>query len=296
MEISATPRAWLDVDLPALIAENEDDEEPAPPTRALQRGDLLADDAAALKAAHVQLCADDTTPQAAATYLAGWFPGGVGRVLGTTLGTVRAGLIVTPENVTWNVVEEGWPASVAVGEVTVLVESGHPWSGQPGVETVGEAEMLVRTVGAAIEFSAPLVEACKGLAKVKRSSLWDELADGLACALGYKPRPIDPAAIDLLLRAVSLPGTPWKAEPKLGHVESELLGPVHVTQKGGCCLAFTCAREEEDEAELDAEARAWKERFPETGKHYCGTCKFRDPEDSYARQVFWLEQQHVSAS
>lgn len=296
VDFSATPRAWLDVDLQALIGENDDDE-PAPPTRALRRTDLLADDAAELKAAHVQLGSEGTTPQAAATYLAGWYPGGVGRLLGTTLGTARAGLVLTPENVTFNVVEEGWPATITVGEVTVLVPPGHPWSGQPGVETVDETEMLVRTVGAAIEFSAPLVEACKGLAKVKRSSLWDELADGLACALGYKPRPIDPAAIDLLTRAIELPGTPWKGRPRLAHAESAVLGPVHVTQKGGCCLAFTCHGEDEDaEAELSERDQAWKERFPPEKKSYCGTCKFRDPEDSYARQVFWLEQEHADAS
>lgn len=239
MAIPATPREWMDVELPTLISEVGED---APPFRPVRRADLLAEDAAVLRTSAARMVADRTSRQAAATYLAGWFPGGAGRVVGVALGVAGAGLVLTPEALTWHVVEEGWPAGGSVGDVSVLVPPGHPWSGQAGVETVPEPELLVRTVGALIEFAAPLVEACKSLANVSRSSLWDEVADGVACALSYQPRPLDPAAMDLLSRAVELPGTPWKGRPRLSNVESAVLGPVHVAQKGGCCLAFTCGR------------------------------------------------------
>lgn len=292
MAIPATARAWLDEELPKLLAE-VDEEMPSRPVRA---ADLLAEGGAQLTAAAAQLRRQGTTPQAAATYVAGWFPGGAGRVVGVALATVGAGLLLTADELTWHVVEDGWPLSGTVGEIAVLVPPGHLWAGQPGVETVPEQEMLVRTVGALIEFAAPLVEACKSLGKVRRSSLWDEVADGLACAMNYKPRALDPAAIELLVRAVDLPGTPWKGRPRLGNVESALLGTVHVAQKGGCCLAFTCPHPEEHEAELSRRDQAWKDRFPVEAKRYCTTCKFRDAEDSYARQVFWLELEHADAS
>ncbi len=220
MAIPATARAWLDDELPKLLAEVEEEM----PSRPFRRADLLAEDGALLEASAAQLRKDGTTPQAAATYVAGWFAGGAGRVVGLALATVGAGLLLTPGELTWHVVEDGWPLSGTVGEVAVLVPPGHPWSGQPGVATVPEQEMLVRTVGALIAFAAPLVEACKGLGTVSRSSLWDEVADGIACAMSYKPRALDPVAIELLTRAVDLPGTPWKGKPRLGNVESPLLG------------------------------------------------------------------------
>lgn len=280
------PREWLDHELPKLVAELEGE---TPPSRPLRRADLLADDAAALRTYAARMRDEGTTAQAAATFVAGWFAGGAGRLVGAALGTVGAGLLLAPDEVVWNVSEEGWPVDGAIGEVTVLVPPGHPWAGQVGTATVSEAEMLVRTVGALIEFAQPLVEACKALGKVSRSSLWDEVADGIACALNYRPRPLEPAAIELLARAVELPGTPWKARPRLANVSSAALGPVYVCQKGGCCLAFTCKPHKNPDDEPDEVERAWQERFPGPDKGYCSTCKFRDAEDSFARQLFYLE-------
>ena len=291
MAVPATPREWLDGELPKLVSELDGE---VPPSRPYRRSDLLADDAAPLKGWAAAMCRDGTTPQAAATFVAGWFAGGAGRLVGAALGTVGAGLLLAPDEVVWAVTEEGWPADGTIGASTVLVPPGHPWSGQPGTETVAEDAMLVRTVGALIDYAAPLIEACKGLGKVGRSSLWDEVADGVGCALTYKPRALDPAAIDLLTRAVSLPGAPWKGRPTLTNVDSAVLGPVHVSQRGGCCLAFTCQHEKDPDAEPDEVELAWKERFPGPDKGYCSTCRFRDPADSFARQVFYLETEYAS--
>lgn len=288
--IPATPREWLDVELPKLVSELEGE---LPPSRPFRRVDLLADGAAPLQGWAAAMCADGTTPQAAATFVAGWFAGGAGRLVGAALGTVGAGLLLAADEVVWAVTEEGWPAGGTIGDSPVLVPPGHVWAGQPGTETVAEAELLVRTIGALIEYAQPLVEACKGLGKVSRSSLWDEVADGVGCALTYKPRPLDPPAIDLLTRAVSLPGTPWKGRPTLANVDSAVLGAVHVSQRGGCCLAFTCKREQDPDAAPDEVELAWKERFPGPDKGYCSTCKFRDADDSFARQVFFLETEYA---
>lgn len=297
LALPETPGEWLRTTLPALMTFDEGEEaELDAASQARSYADLLADDGAVLKACHAALMADDVTPQAAATYLAGYFPAAPGRVLGIALAAARAGLVITPEAFTWHVHPEGWAERTDVGDVLVLVTPGHPWAGQPGTETVDEDTMIARSVESLLDFGRPLVDACKPLAKVKKSSLWDEVADSIATSMGYRPRPLAPAAMDLLTKAVSLPDMPWKAEPRVGNVVSEVLGPVHVAQKGGCCLAFTCKDEEAEDPdkELDEEERAFKERFPGPDKGYCTTCKFRDPQDSDARQVFWIEQQHAS--
>lgn len=234
--LSATRAAWFDQDLPALSEERSRADRPTlvPHTRA----DLLADGAAVLRAAHQRLRGLDVTPQAAATYLAGWY-GGIGSVLGRTLGAARAGVLLAPESLTWQLADGKWWAHrVDVRPAGVLVPAGHPWAGQDGVQTAGEDELIARSVQSLVQVCGPLIEARRGLARVARSGLWDEVADGLGCAFAYRGRPVEPATINWLGRAVAVPGVPWKGRPRLANAHSGLLGPVHITQKGGCCLAF----------------------------------------------------------
>ncbi|WP_019872780.1 hypothetical protein [Sporichthya polymorpha] len=291
--LPARARDWLDVDLPRLLVEFEAELE----TRPVRVADLLADDAALLRGWAARMREAGTTDQAAATYVAGWFPGSAGRIVGVGLGAAGAGLLLSAGAVRWNVAaDEGWPLDGRIDDIPVLVPPGHPWAGQDGVETVAEDELFGRTVENLIAFAAPLIEACKTLGPVSRSSLWDEVADGVACAFNYQPRPLDAAAMERLRRAVGRPGVPWKGRPRLANADSAVLGPVHVAQKGGCCLAFTCAQVDPDESTLTDRERAWRARFPlEAKKRYCATCKFRDPADSVARQVYWLELEHAES-
>ncbi len=290
------PRTWLEVDLEAHDAYHDEDHAPEPgERRLLTRADLLADDAAALRETHARLRADATTAQAAATYLAGWYAGAAATVVGVGLATARAGFLLDPAAVRWRVVPEGWPERTLLDAPRVLVAPGHRWAERSGVEVVADPDdLLTRTVSALVAFATPIVHACTQLAKVKPVKLWDEVADGMACALSHRLEPVvTPDMIDVLDRAVRVPGTPWRNRARLELRADPLLGTVHIAQKGGCCLAFTNPRGPLPPIEeLDEDQRAWRERFPppETGKRYCGTCTFRPAAECDERQLFWLHR------
>lgn len=157
-------------------------------------------------------------------------------------------------------------------------------------------EVIAHAVAGVTAFAEPIVEACRGLARVSRVGLWDEVADGLGCALSNRPdRPVTADMLAILDAAVRTRDTPWKARPRLGLRESASLGTVHVVQKGGCCLAFTNPEAGPiDDAELDEEQRAFRRRFPPVEREpgYCSTCRFRSPLECDERQVYWQELQH----
>lgn len=44
----------------------------------------------------------------------------------------------------------------------------------------GEAEVISRAVDAVVDFAAPIVDACRALARVSKVGLWDEVIDGPA--------------------------------------------------------------------------------------------------------------------
>ena len=92
--------------------------------------------------------------------------------------------------------------------------------------------------------------------------------------------------------AVRVPGVPWPAKPSLRFAHSDVLGPVHVAQKGGCCLAYTVDHGADDDADSCDDVRAFRERFPvdDHSPRYCGVCSFRTPGDCDARRLFWLER------
>ena len=284
---------WCRAELAALTAPENPGEDG--PVRPLTRAQILADDAAVLRSAHRRLTDLDVTPQAAATYISGWFNGGVGRIVSLGLATAGAGLLLDPDALVFDVVEEKWPEQIHPGRVRAVVAPGHRWAGSPGVEVVGAEEVLPRTMAALIEVLTPMVAACRGLARVSRVGLWDQVADGVVCDLAHREGlQVTPLAEEVVEAAVALAGMPWKARPRLVWAHSEVLGRVLVAQKGGCCLAFTNKREPAPECELSPAMLAYRERFgvDRPGKRYCSTCPFRDTAEVVERRVAWAEIRH----
>jgi hypothetical protein len=284
---------WCRDELAALTAPETPGEDG--PVRPLSYAAVLADDAAVLRSAHRRLTGLDVTPQAAATYISGWFNGGVGRLVSLGLATAGAGLLLDPRELVFDVVEDRWPEQIHPGRVRAVVAPGHRWAGGPGVEVVDVDEVLPRTMTALVEVLTPLVEACRGLARVSRVGLWDQVADGLVCDLAQREgMHVTPLAEEVALAAVAIAGMPWKARPRLVWAHSEVLGRMLVAQKGGCCLAFTNKREPTPESELSPALLAYRQRFgiDRPGKRYCTTCPFRDTAEVVERRVAWAEIRH----
>jgi hypothetical protein len=257
--------------------------------------EMLADDARLLREVHGQMVAAGDPPKAAAKYLAGWVGGFLGEVVGFMYATTGAG-VLADGTVGWRFHPDGWPDRVDVTGTRVVVPAHHPWSGQPGVQTVDDDRAVRRRVVEALDDAlTPHLAAVRTLAKVGRSSLWAEVADGVGSATAASPELAGSVttipAVESLLCA---PGAPWRARPRLWAVASAV-GPLVVAHRGCCCLAYTGLSGEPDPAEedLDPEHRAYEERFPpvEGEPQYCSTCCLRDPADVEARQVFWAELQ-----
>ncbi len=143
--------------------------------------------------------------------------------------------------------------------------------GQALVTVVGRDAISHIVVERLVEVLTPVIDACHDLGRTGRTGLWNEVADGLGLSVAHHPDiPAHSDVIDTLVRAVRTPGVPWRATPTLRIVDSAG-GPVYVGQKGGCCLAYTCAG-------------------PPGEPRYWTTCKFRAPADSEQRQLFWIER------
>ena len=285
------PEAWLRAHLPGPHGAEDVGEPPASTSTPVSVADLVADGASLLARLRDGLAAESVPPPAAATYLAGWFPGGVAGTVGYALALAGAAFLVEPAEVRWHLSAHGWPERVDLGRAPVVVPPDHPWAGRPEVEVDEPAAVVARAVGAIVAVADPLVDACHGLARVGRAGLWNEVADGLGMALSHQlDVPITPAITAVLEAAVDVPGVPWRLAPSL-RFAATTFGTVHVAQKGGCCLAYTRPDEAWDEA---AEADFFA-RFPHVPgeRRYCSTCSFRDATDCDARQVWWLEEQHA---
>ena len=156
------------------------------------------------------------------------------------------------------------------------------------------ARLAVQALTAAVE---PLVEGCRTLARVGRTSLWAEIADGFGLPLLMQPDlPVDPAAVRRLQSGLRAEGALWRRRPDLrvdhqGH-KADYLG-----RKGGCCLAYQCTDDSAvDLDSLDPQSRAFVERFP-TGPReprFCSTCSLRELKDCEDRQLFWLRGERES--
>ena len=231
-----------------------------------------------LAESHRRLVEDGTPPGAAAMYLAGWFAGGLAGSVGRELAVAGVGLLVDAARVRWTVHPEGWPQSIDLGA--------------PAQATGPLEDVLEPVVAALVVAAEPIVDACHGLAPVGRPGLWNEVGDGLGCALtDEETGTVTPAMLAVLDAAVRSPAARWRARPSLRFARSTL-GPLHVVQKGGCCLAYTRPHWPDPPPELLGPAeRAYRDRFPPRPgeRHYCSTCSFRDAADADARQVCWRE-------
>ena len=293
---AATPREWLATHLVAHQAAH--DEDGGSPDRTwITLDELLADGAAALRAAHARLVTDGATPQAAAKWLVSWFAGRLADAVGHTWASAASALLVRPDAVRFRLHPDRWPDRADPGPVPVAVAPGHPWAGQEGV-AVRDADALADAAVAALTAATtPVVEACRTLARVGRPALWAEVADGFGLAVLFRlDVPVDPAAVDRLRRALDSPVRPWRKVPSL-RVARESDGPVYLGRKGGCCLAYQCdAPGEPDPAALPERERAYHERFPRRADEprYCSTCSLRDLAGCEERQLFWWAQERAA--
>lgn len=87
------------------------------------------------------------------------------------------------------------------------------------------AEAVVhRAVEALVAAVGPVVDACRGLAKVGRTGLWNEVADALGVTLVHQSLvPSTPERVAELEAALRTPGAPWRARPELGVATSPVL-------------------------------------------------------------------------
>lgn len=291
-----TPRRFLDEHLERHHARHEAG--PVDPTTRtwLVVDDLLADEAAFLRAAHRRILdADGGTPQMAAKWLVGWVAGTVADAVGFVLATGGAGVLADTAPLRWRLHPDGWVDRVALDGCTVLVTSEHPWAGQPGVQPAAdETELTTRTVDALVAAVRPLVDAVRRVARVGARSLWAEVADGFGMAPTFQPGlPVRQDVVDRLRTALLAPGAPWRVSPTVRTATAPWGEKVYLGQKGGCCLAYQ--RPEAPpvaEADMTDELRDYYRRFPpETGAaRVCSTCSLRDPAACEARQLYWFEQ------
>lgn len=254
---------------------------------------LLADDGAILRGIYTRLMAEEELPgRGAATYLAGWIGGGLADAIGFALATAGAGFLAGGNGVRWHQHHTGWMDRVDLGDPRVVVPVGHEWSGQRGVDTVRDPQIVRElTVLTLVAVVTPIIDFCHSLTRVGRAGLWNEVGDALGTAVAFQPSiPVERAVVDFLAAAVRTAGVPWRSRPTLRIAES-VIGPAYVAQKGGCCLAYTRPPPPPlNLDELEAHYRTYLERFPqaEPERRYCSTCSLRDFTDCEARQLFWL--------
>ncbi|OJY53077.1 hypothetical protein [Pseudonocardia sp. 73-21] len=247
---------------------------------------------ASLPAVHARLVGEyDATPAAAAKWLVSWVAGELAGAVAFTLATASAGLLVEADAVRWRVEADGRPGRVDPGPVAVAVAAGHPWAGMDGVRVVEDP--TAPALAALVDVAGPLVEACRRLGRVGRSAAWTEVADGVGSAVLHVPGlPVDQRAVDAVRAALDAPGAPWRQRPTV-RVAETAIGPLYLGRKAGCCLSYqTPPGPEPDPATLDAETRAYRERFPRRAGEplYCGTCSLRDAAGCEERQVYWWER------
>ena len=288
---------WLATHLAERFGHRGDNG-PTGPAQVVNLSDLLADGAAPVRAHHARLVAAGIPGAAAATYLADWFAGAVAGAVGYGLATAGAGFLLAEsdgcDGIRFHLHPDGWPLRVELPARPAVLPD-HPWADDESSEVLGTPDDVVeRTVEQLVVSVSPLIEACHRTARIGAVGLWNEVADNLGKALAFQHR-VDPtpAMVALLDAAVRVAGVPWKARPRLGFVDSERLGSVHVVQKGGCCLAYTVPHDPASIADDGGTPyqRAYSLRFPlhPDQPRYCSTCSFRDPADSDARQLFWYE-------
>lgn len=272
------------------------DAEPPPP-RWIGAPELLDGRAGELRATHERLCRDATPPVPAAKWVVSWFAGGLADAVGLMLAMAAAAPVVELATARWRMDPGGWPECADPGPVPVVVATGHAWAGLPGTVCVAdERAVAARAVTALVAAVSPIVEAGRGLARVGRTALWAEVADGVGLPLLHEvDLPVDAAAVHRLRLALDVPAAPWRKRPDLRVDATD--GAAYLGRKGGCCLNYRCPPDPEpDPGALDGRERAYRERFPTRPDQprYCSTCSLRDLADCEDRQRFWLRQERAA--
>ena len=227
-----------------------------------------------------------------------WFAGGLADTVGFMLAMAGAAPLVELDATRWRMDPDGWPEYADPGAVPVAVPAGHPWAGLPDTVCVAdERAVAARAVTALAAAVSPIVEAGHRLARVGRTALWAEVADGVGLPLLHEvDLPVDAAAVHRLRLALAVPGAPWRRRPDL-RVAATADGAAYLGRKGGCCLSYQCPPgPEPDPDALDLRERAYRERFPARPDQppYCSTCSLRDLTDCEDRQRFWLRQERAA--
>ncbi|MFT4165140.1 MAG: hypothetical protein QM650_07835 [Microlunatus sp.] len=233
-------------------------------------------------------------PEAAAgTYVAGWLPASPAYLVGALYAETGAGLALTADELHWWLHVEGWTTGLSVSDsVRVLVGPGHPWSGQPNVETqVASAAVAQLTATALVAAVSTLVEAIRTSTRAGVVGLWHEVSDALATSIVERESPARPEEIQRLRELVAVPIRPWKRLPRIELVESAR-GPASVCHRGGCCQSFTATSVDDAADEPDELERAFQLAFPQVSGEpdYCGNCKFRSFDDVVNR-FLWRRAQ-----
>ncbi|MCW5696188.1 MAG: hypothetical protein KIS96_05565 [Bauldia sp.] len=299
-----TPRDFLDGPYARFFRPHFEEASPERPHRVLSLAEIVADDAAALRAVHDGLTGRGSPPPAASTYLAGWF-GGIAAAVTAYAMAAGAGAAFLPRDggIAWYFHPAGWTDRVALAEPEVLVPDGHPWTGRPDVTVVADdAERHRRTVDALVTAVEPIIAALTRLAKVSRTNLWHEVADGFASALVYQAQiPVTPEGMAEVRALIAVPGAPWRRKPVIERIATDW-GAVCAMHKAGCCLAYTEPHhadggEEHDhdhDHEEDDDHRLFHQLFPDPpgAPAYCANCRLRPIEDCFERQLWWRNREH----
>jgi hypothetical protein len=239
-----------------------------------------------------RLVADGTPRPAAGTYLAGWYAGLAGSFLGLSLVATGAGYLMRPESTRWWRHPEGYPDALVLAEETrVAVLPGHRWSGRAEAHPVASGtELAGLAVAALVETVDPVIDALQGLTRAGRTGLWHQVADSIGSALVHQDAlEVTAESVALLHGLLAAPAGPWRRRPRV-----ELLHTAHgvvcVSQKGGCCLAYTETGGEE--AAQDEDHAAFRAAFPRAHDqpNYCVTCRFRPYDESVRMQLWWRER------
>jgi hypothetical protein len=220
--------------------------------------------------------------------LSSWYPGLLAVELGFAFAAAAAAFAPTADQVRWVLHDGGWARGVVFATDTpACVLADHPWAGHPGVTVVASrAELRRAAMVALLDLTTPLVEHLVAVTGAGRYGLWHEVADGLPSVLvGDAPVPVTPELVADFQAMLALPGVPWRRRPTLQLLD-EPWGRVCVKHRAGCCLAYLSDGHEEP---LDAMQQRYLAELPEPDatRRYCLDCKFRTPQDSRARQLWW---------
>lgn len=230
------------------------------------------------------------------TELSTWYPGTIAMELGYAFVGAGAGFVPTADQVRWVLHERGWAEGIVFAPATrAVVTAEHAWAGRPDVTVVSSRDDVRRSaIEAIVELTAPLVEHLVAVTRAGRYGLWHEVADALPGVLTWDGQlPVTADLVEDFEAMLSRPENPWRRRPTLELVD-EAWGSVCIEQRAGCCMAYIShkASDDPDDAHLRYDAELPE---PESQRRYCLNCKFRTPEDSRMRQLWWRRHEAMGS-